>query len=367
MKHHYLITTHNNANHIEAAVESIRHQYTTLADCYEAARILIVDDASTDGTSDKVEQIARRYRNAQSHRNPTNRGVGHNRNLLLNWLMSGNVADDDLVMFVNGDSLLPEKSLQIRLDEFDADPDLDCVGGQIEVMDAEGRTISNLDTFCVDPQIEAIAELFECHFYVSNAAFRARVFRAPATRFPSTRVFGDWLFFASNHHIKRRHARDVTVRHRRDDPGSSNATRALRSDDGDASRARHAVRTIELLSLGMLHNNRDHQLMDMIGSLSFQLRWRGLEAVFDPGIKMPWFADLRAVHEVEKSWPGVRQEISGLFDRISNANRVIARFDQTKLDAYLAAMLDAADQTVRGGRVYLSMVPSNNPTPLHAV
>lgn len=367
MKHHYLITTYNNADFIEAAFESIRRQYVTLEEFFTTARVLIVDDASIDGTTEKIDQIVRRCRNTLSYRNPTNRGAGHNRNILLNWLMSGNVNPDDLVTFVDGDDMLPDDAMKVRIDEFMTDPELDCIGGQISVIDTNAQKIGRMDTFSVDPQMAAIAELFECHFYISNALFRARVFKDPSVRFPNSRVSADWLFFISNRQIKRRHSHATTLLYRRHTTNLTNplAPQGARRNEGDSLRARQAVRTVGLLSLGLLYTEREYQLMDMVGYLTLQLRWCGQEAVFDPGIQMPWFIHLRTIPEVEKNWPAVRHEIAALFERISQANRMVARFDQSRLDAFLSALLDAADQTLRDGRAHLSMVPPSQVPSLH--
>lgn len=340
--HFYLVTTYKHANYFPAMLASIRQQYASKPEYDLNARILVIDDASPDETATVLLDTARSNPNVEVFVNPVNRGVGHNRNFLLNWLSSRSPATNDFVLFVDGDDILPEGSLGTKLRVFNVDPELQVVGGQLGLFfDDNIADITPVDTFPVDPQVQAIANLFECQFYVSNALFRASVFMDPTVRFPETPTSEDWLFFAL-YPLRKRHVPEVTLHYRRHDNNLTN----MPSTSEMVFSLRRQTRSLGLLRVGMLPSARDCELLDLVGYLSFRLRWFGAGHTYDSSITMPWFGLLGRNGDVQQNWPELRGELSNLFDRIMAHNDRVPALDRVKLAAYCDAVLLAADTEV---------------------
>jgi glycosyltransferase involved in cell wall biosynthesis len=343
--HFYLVTTYNHVHYFPKMLASIRRQYATKQEYDRNARILVIDDASPDETGKLLRETARANRNIEVFLNPTNRGVGHNRNFLLNWLSSRSPSPDDFVLFVDGDDVLPEGSIERKLSVFDTDPTLEVVGGQLGLF--FGDDIANIvpvDTFPVDPEVLAIANIFECHFYISNALFRASVFLNPTVRFPETPTSEDWLFFAL-YPLRKRHVPEVTLHYRRHDNNLTN----LPATSEAVFTLRRQTRSLGLLRIGMLPSARDCELLDLVGYLSFRLRWFGAGHTYDSTMAMPWFGLLSRKDDVRQNWEALRTEVSGLFDRIIAHNDRVPALDKVKLAAYCNAILQAADTEVASG------------------
>lgn len=343
--HFYLVTTYNHANYFPAMLASIRRQYASKREYDLNARVLVIDDASPDETANVLRATALSNPNVEVFLNPSNLGVGHNRNFLLNWLSSRGPSANDFVLFVDGDDILPADSLDTKLRAFNADPELQVVGGQLGLFfDDNIADITPVDTFPVDPQVQAIANLFECQFYVSNALFRASVFMDPTVRFPETPTSEDWLFFAL-YPLRKRHVPEVTLHYRRHDNNLTN----MPSTSETVFALRRQTRSLGLLRVGMLPSARDCELLDLVGYLSFRLRWFGAGHAYDSGITMPWFGLLGRNEGVQQNWTQMRSELSSLFDRIMAHNDRVPALDRVKLAAYCGAVLSAADTEIGAG------------------
>lgn len=337
MRHHYLVTTYNHERFLAETVASIRAQYLTLEDFRQQASVLIIDDASLDGTPALLRELASTHPNIQVRLNDVNQGVGLNRNFLLNWLCAGPLAADDFVLFVDGDDLLTPTHVKDKLALFRAEPHLQCVGGQLEVFYEDGHPSCVVDTFSTDPEVQAIANLFECHFYISNAMFRAPVFQDPKVRFPETPTSEDWLFFAM-HPMPKRHCREVTLRYRR------HAHNLTTQDFGNVVFGlRRAARTLGLLRIGMHPSDRDCELFDLVGYLSFRSRWQGPQPTSALDCHMPWFNYLHRREDALQRWVVVRKEVQALFERLKAHNERVPAYDLVKFARFLDHLLEAAD------------------------
>ncbi len=340
--HFYLVTTYKHEAYFPAMLESLRKQYDTLSDFRRHARVLVVDDCSPDGTAQVLKDAESKHPNVEVFVNPVNRGIGFNRNFLLNWLCSRSPSPDDFVLFVDGDDLLPEGSVVRKVEAFRGEPDLQVVGGQLGVFYGNDvANVAHVNTFPVDPQVQAIANIFECHFYVSNALFRASVFLDGAVRFPETPTSEDWLFFTL-HQLRQRHIPDISLFYRRHDHNLTTAP----IDGGLVFGLRRQARALSLLRMGMFPSVRDIELLDMVGYLSFRMRWFADQMAPQPQVYMPWFQLLGKRPDIRAEWPSLRAELRGLFDRMLAHNNRVPGFPQGKLSAYLEAILRMADQEV---------------------
>lgn len=342
--HHYLVTTYNNARHIPAMLASIIAQYPSLAVFRQQARILVIEDCSTDDTRNVLVSLACEHPNLHIQFNDRNQGIGRNRNDLLDWAYNDipgqeRVRLGDFVLFVDGDDVLTPTHMSDKLAVFAADPMVEVVGGQLELFYEDGTPAHPVDTFSTDADVLAIAGIFECHTYVSNALFRGSVFRSPGVRFPETATSEDWLFFAQRQlHV--RHIPEVTLRYRRH---SANVT--FGEADGHIVELRHMAHRLAALHMGLHLTARDCELVDLVGYLSFRSRWAGQH--FEPAdAHMPWFAYISGRPGIFTAWPALRRELVDLFGRMRAHNWRVTGYSTAKLDSFLTAMLARADEEV---------------------
>lgn len=355
--HYYLVTTYNHGSYFRAMLSSIMEQYECLTEFERQARVFVLDDASTDNTAALLHSVQLEFPECVFvHVNRHNRGIGFNRNFLLNWLNTCALGPADVVSFVDGDDILPKSSVQARLRALEAEPALQCVGGQLAVFFGDDtKVLSRVDTFPLDPDIQAIANIFECHFYVSNALFRAEVFKDPTIRFPETPTSEDWLFFAT-HPLRKRHVPDVTLHYRRH---QNNLTSVL-SDGALVADIRRQARIASLLRIGVLPTQNECELMDLVSYLSFQMRWQGTGMTPSPRVEMPWFQKLKNRQGIEQAWPALRDELSRFLEAVALHNDRIPAFHGVKLRAYFAALMELADKEMAAGRTQPE--PSGHPS-----
>lgn len=329
--HHYLIPTYNDGRYVHAALASIRAQYPSQALYLHHARILALDDGSTDGTAAILDRLAARVPNLHVRHNARNLGIARTRNELLDRLYAAPMARDDFVLFVDGDDVLSPGHLANKLALFARHPALDAIGGQVELFYEDGTPAHVVDTFPTDPDILAISNLFECHLYGSNTLFRARVFRDRHARFPEVAASEDWLFFVDRR-LRACNAPQVTLRYRRH---AGNVT--ARPLTPLRSRLRAMARRLGALRLGLFLSRDDCDLLDAIGYLSFRLRWEGGRAV-PAACRMPWFRYLGERPDAARLWPQLRPRLDGLFGRMLAHNRGARAYPQAKFAAYLQAL-----------------------------
>jgi glycosyltransferase involved in cell wall biosynthesis len=274
-----------------------------------------------------------------SLRNATNLGVGASRNILLDWMQSlGPVWKEDLVSFVDADDLLEPTAMRSRVAGFERWAEVDCLGGQLELFYAEGQSPHAVTTFPLDPQLQRIADLFECHFYGANCTFRASVFARPDLRWPQTRRSDDWMFFAMHPELNKRHLPNVTLRYRRHARSITSSVAGL-----DAlERLRWSIRVLGLAPLGVVPSVEQFRMMDAVGYLSFRMRWKGLSWEPAPEAHMPWFPYLSQNTQALRNPKRFLQETGEFFSELSAENDRAGAFDRRKFRAFLRALLDSA-------------------------
>lgn len=347
---HYLLTTFNHARYIEATLTSIRALYPDTAQFLQHARLWLLDDASADDTLDRLHRLQASYPNLAVRRNPHNLGVGATRNRLLDWWSTTGPAESDHLLFVDGDDLLTAHSLHTRLKILEADPGLDAIGGQLGLFfDGQPEEIISFDSFALNPDILAIANLFECHFYIGNALFRAAVFLDSRRRFAEIPSSEDWFFFASQN-LRIRHIPQITLHYRQHAHNLS--SHGL--DDRQSFHLRHQIRTLVLLRLGYAPTAADCHLLDRIGYLSLRMRWHHGQLNHHPQLRLPWFQTLADQQDLPLAWPGLRRELRRLLTRICAHNRQKKYFEPQLLQDYCAGLLACADIEVEKCRATYS-------------
>ena len=122
-----LMPAYNNARYLDDAVRSILAQ--TLSDF----EFIIIDDGSTDGSQDLLEEYARRDSRVRLLRNDSNRGIVYSLNRGLDACRGRYVVRMD-----SDDWAFPDR-LERQLAVMDSRPDVIALCGAVIYMDAEGR------------------------------------------------------------------------------------------------------------------------------------------------------------------------------------------------------------------------------------
>lgn len=123
-----LMPVFDSAPYLRDALESIISQ--TFADF----ELIVVNDGSTDGSSAILADFAREHENVRMIER-SNRGLIDTRNQLLEE------AQGEFIAWMDSDDLSHPDRLRLQVSAFDADPDLVCVGTNIQLVDPEGHDL----------------------------------------------------------------------------------------------------------------------------------------------------------------------------------------------------------------------------------
>jgi glycosyltransferase involved in cell wall biosynthesis len=108
-----VVPCHNQGNYLAEALES------ALAQTRPAGEIIVVDD----GSSDETRQVASRFGKHVRYVSQSHRGIGSARNTGLKQALGSYIA------FLDADDVWPAHSLDIRLKQFEAGPNIDAAMG----------------------------------------------------------------------------------------------------------------------------------------------------------------------------------------------------------------------------------------------
>lgn len=120
-----IIPVYNGSRYLKQAIES------ALAQTHKPFEIIVVDDGSTDGTA----KVAAAFEDRVRYFYQDNQGPSAARNVGLK------IAQGNFVAFLDSDDLWPESKIQLQLDYFKNDPDLQVVQGRVQY-------------FCLSPQTD---------------------------------------------------------------------------------------------------------------------------------------------------------------------------------------------------------------------
>ena len=177
-----VMAVYNAEDFLAEAIESVLGQ--TLTDF----ELLVVDDASTDGSPAIVERYARADRRIRAFRLARNGGTAHARNAALAH------ARAPLVAICDDDDRQGPQRLALQAAWLDAHPRCVMVGGQVRPFG--GADAAALAWLPGDDALARPHVLFQALYVDSVSLFRRGLATVHGLRYPSGPVWEDWVFQA---------------------------------------------------------------------------------------------------------------------------------------------------------------------------
>ena len=158
-----VMTAFNSAGFIERSLDSVLRQTVR-------PHVIVVDDASTDGTAELVEAYAERTGlDVELLRLPENLGAGLAKRIGIQRSKA------DFVTFLDSDDILPKRAIEGMLDlQIKFDADLVC-GGVVKVKDGNIVHIENGDFIVFDDGREAFIRFMKfnlCNLFANSKLIR---------------------------------------------------------------------------------------------------------------------------------------------------------------------------------------------------
>ena len=137
-----IIPTYNRAGLIGFAIESV------LAQTYSNWELLVIDDASTDGTETVVKKYAEKDVRIRYIKNSTNLGILKTRNRGLH-----ESSGEYIAMLDSDDTWIDHEKLARQIEVFQKNPKLGIVGTWITFINTAGKPIKNISFAQTDDKI----------------------------------------------------------------------------------------------------------------------------------------------------------------------------------------------------------------------
>lgn len=126
-----VMAVHNEERHISSAIESI------LSQDFADFELVIVDDASTDGTPTILRDVASQDHRVNVVMNTTNQGMGRSFN------RGVSVSRGRYIARMDGDDVALSGRFAGQVAALESDPGFAVVGGQLELIDEHGTWVGN--------------------------------------------------------------------------------------------------------------------------------------------------------------------------------------------------------------------------------
>jgi glycosyltransferase involved in cell wall biosynthesis len=160
-----VMSVYNEERFLRGAIDCI------LGQTFDDLELIVVDDASSDGTAGILAQYAREDPRVQVLTNGENRGLTANLNVGLG------LARGEFIARMDGDDLCRHDRLEKQLAAFEADPELVLCGTGAMVIDAEGKA-TRLDVQGTSDWEFHWLALVQCPIRHSSAMFRRSLLEA---------------------------------------------------------------------------------------------------------------------------------------------------------------------------------------------
>ncbi len=191
----------NVAPYVDVAIRSV------LMQSFSRWELLVVDDASSDGTSGRVSRWALKEPRLTVVRNESHKGLSACLNLAVS------LASYPLIARLDGDDIWYRQHLELQLTRFLSRPDLILCGTAADIMDEIGRNVAEFHPPTSDAGIRRFL-LYDNPFVHSSVMFRRHAFYE-AGGYPAGATYEDYSLWISMAHLGRlMNTEDVLVRHR---------------------------------------------------------------------------------------------------------------------------------------------------------
>ena len=159
-----IITTHNRKNLLVKAIDS------AISQTYKDMEIIVLDDASIDGTFEVVLELSKKYNNVVAIRNDHTLGFVDNLN------KGVNLAKGYYVAILNDDDIWADnQKLQKQVNFLEENPDYVLTGGGVIKINKSGKEMVRFLLPEKDEEIRSII-LVSNMFVLSNVVFRKKEF-----------------------------------------------------------------------------------------------------------------------------------------------------------------------------------------------
>ncbi|MEV6562520.1 glycosyltransferase [Nocardia sp. NPDC051756] len=198
-------TFNRRATFLPQCLDNVRHQ---IGDGFDYEHI-VIDDCSTDGTWDYLQQVARADPRVKPIRTRATRMMAHAQNCGLD------VATGDLVVPLDDDDLLLPRSLQLHTEFMRDHPDIDWSFGHTLRIDADNRLLDSAwenetkyaATEYSDDPAEFFTILLAANRVLGNTVVLRRSALVEVGGWDEEVVCQDWALWLRLTHAGKRHAR----------------------------------------------------------------------------------------------------------------------------------------------------------------
>ncbi|MBN1118676.1 MAG: glycosyltransferase family 2 protein [Bacteroidales bacterium] len=142
MKISIIIPTYNVLKYISRCIDSC------ISQSYKDVEIVIVDDCSTDGTFEIIENYAEKYRNIKIFRNTENNGVHFTRTYGVQHAIG------DYVFLLDGDDFIPVDALESLSKKWD-ETNADIIDGDFVFVNENGNQQENNNSYSFDNLLDS--------------------------------------------------------------------------------------------------------------------------------------------------------------------------------------------------------------------
>lgn len=191
MKVSVILCVYNDERFVRQAVKSL------LTQTYRDFELLIVDDASTDGTHGILEEFAREDRRIHVLTNSTNLGLTKSLNIALRE------AHSELVARMDADDIALPHRLEKQLAFLESHPDIDIVGTAYEWLDESGQVIGRPNVITNPDDIHRVLPRTNPLLHSSVMIRRTALERASGydESFRRAQDYDLWLRLSHMHHF----------------------------------------------------------------------------------------------------------------------------------------------------------------------
>jgi len=154
-----LMAVYNGMDTVVGAINSVLDQ------TFDDFELLVVDDASTDGTSDVLDEFQSRNRRVRVLHNAPNRGMAASLNIGIQN------AGGELIARLDADDLCLPERLKQQVDFMNGHPEISVLGGAAQLIDEAGQSLGTEQR--PETHDELVSRIYrECPFYHPSVMVR---------------------------------------------------------------------------------------------------------------------------------------------------------------------------------------------------